>query len=78
MLRPTKHSDPTLTVLPVAAFLLRRLRKHRVESVSGLAARLRKDMPSTNALFAPAIGLLFALALVEYRSHIDSFEYVGP
>lgn len=78
MLRPTKHSDPQLTVLPAAGALLEKLRKKRVCSL----AEMRKcvdDLGSDRGpLLLPSIALLFVLGLIEYRRKTDSMEYVGP
>ena len=77
MLRPTKHSDPRRTVLPAAGILLAHLRRHRVESFSQLRATVRNKDDRLDVLFVPALNLLFALGLIEYRKKTDSFEYVG-
>jgi hypothetical protein len=77
-LRPTKHSDPSRTVLAVAAEILDRLRRQRVESFVELRRRLSQQGAGVASLFIPAISLLYALGLVEYRRKTDSFEYTGP
>lgn len=78
MLRPNKHSDPQLTVLPVAGELLKKLRSKR----SCAVADLRKHVEGIGAdripLLEPSIAVLFLLGLVEYRRKTDSMEYVGP
>ena len=78
MLRPTKHSDPRRTVLPVAGLMLQRLRRYRTESLVDLRAHVRNKAPDLDVLFVPAVDLLFLLGLVEYHPKTDSFEYVGP
>jgi hypothetical protein len=78
MLRPTKHSDPNETVLPVAALLLARLRRLRIESFTTLRDLVRKKKEGLEPLFVPALNLLFLLGLIEYRVKTDSFEYIGP
>ncbi len=78
MLRPTKHSDPHRTVLPVAGLMLQRLRRYRTESLADLRGYVRKKAPDLDVLFVPAVDLLFLLGLVEYHPKTDSFEYVGP
>lgn len=77
MIRPTKHSDPRLTVLPVAALLTKELRKKRVASLSELRAATRKHSRAYEDLFSPSLTLLFGLGLIEYRKKTDSFEYCG-
>ncbi len=77
MLRVTKHSDPNQTVLPVAALLLRQLRRYRTESFVSLRAVVRKKERSLEPLFLPALNLLYLLGLIEYRKKTDSIEYVG-
>lgn len=78
MLRPTKHSTPELTVLPVAGQLLGHLRKHRTATVAGLRTLVRESRREREPLFVPAVELLFLLGLIEYRRKSDSLEYVGP
>ncbi len=77
MLRPTKHAHPDKTVIAVAALLLHRLKKQRVESFDGLRRYLSATREGVGALFLPALNLLFALGLVEYRPKTDAFEYTG-
>jgi len=78
MLRPTRHSNPSRTVLPTAGLLLKRLRRYRTETFASLRAHLRAQAPDLDILFVPAIDLLFLLGLVQYHRQTDSFEYVGP
>ena len=78
MLRPTKHSDPELTVLPVAADILKRLRKKRSCTLSDLRKQLDDTGPDRTALLFPSIAVLFLLGLVEYRRKTDCMEYIGP
>lgn len=78
MLRPTKHSDPQLTVLPLAAELLARVREARTMALSELRDLANTPNRDREPLFVPALSVLFLLGLVEYRRKTDSFEYVGP
>ena len=78
MLRPTKHSDPQLTVLPVAGDLLKRLRKKRACSIADLRTFVEEIGPDRIPLLLPSITLLHLLGLVEYRRKTDCMEYVGP
>jgi hypothetical protein len=78
MLRPNKHSDPALTVLPVAAEVLRLVRAKRIVTIASLRDRIASARPETDRLFIPAIHTLFLLGLLEYRQKRDALEYVGP
>jgi hypothetical protein len=78
MLRPTKHSDPQLTILPIAGELLKRLRKKRLCSLADLRLCVEKLGADRVPLLLPSITLLYLLGLVEYRRKTDSMEYVGP
>jgi len=78
MLRPNKHSDPKLTVLPVAGIMLKRLRKRRSCSIFDLRKQVDEIGPDRAALFLPSIVLLHVLGLVEYRRKTDCLEYIGP
>lgn len=78
MLRPNKHSDPQLTVLPVAGEILKRVRKKRACSIDDLRTYLEEAGNDRTGLLMPSIAVLFALGLVEYRRKTDCMEYVGP
>jgi hypothetical protein len=77
MLRPTKHAHPDKTVIAVATLLLHRLKAQRVETFDGLRRYLIGAREGVGSLFLPALNLLFALGLVEYRPKTDAFEYTG-
>jgi hypothetical protein len=78
MLRPTKHSHPDRTVINVALLLLTRLRARRFDDYSGLKKYAKKSLVGGDVLFLPALNFLYVMGLIEYRSKIDSVEYVGP
>lgn len=78
MLQPTKHMNPDRSVLALAAILLARLKKTRIEDYSALIEHAMQQMPDGDTLFAGALSLLYLLGLVEYRPRTDSFEYIGP
>ena len=78
MLKPTKHTDPALSILAVSGDLLKILRRKRVTGIAELRQQLRKSRPGTDRLFGPGASLLFSLGLLEYRPKTDAFEYVGP
>lgn len=78
MLRPTKNTDPARSLLVVSASLLKRLRRKRVEGFVELRQFLRDAHSGADKHFLPALNLLYALGLVEYRVKTDAFEYVGP
>lgn len=77
MLRPSKHSDPDLTVLAASTTLLRELRKKRAVPFDDLKAALGRSSKSAEFLFLPAVSTLFLLGLVDYRPTTDAFEYLG-
>lgn len=78
MLRPNKHSDPQLTVLPVAGALLKQIKNKRLCTTAELRASLGKPESDRSPLLLPSVSLLFLLGLVEYRRKTDTLEYVGP
>ncbi len=78
MIRPTKHMNPERSVLALAAILLQRLKRKRLEGYSALTAHAVKKMRDGDTLFPGALSLLYLLGLVEYRPSSDAFEYVGP
>jgi hypothetical protein len=77
MLRPNKHSDPSLTVLPVAGNVLRLLRNKRIVSLTELRMRLSNVRPDVDPLVVPALHTLYLLGLIVYRRQTDAIEYVG-
>lgn len=77
MLRPNKHSDPELTILPVAGRIIAHLREARITPLTALRDIACGDRPERQALFVPALHTLFLLGVIEYRSKADSFEYTG-
>lgn len=78
MLQPTKHSHPDRTVIFTACLLLKRLKKQRVDKYDTLYGYAKKYVAGGDVLFLPALSFLYLMGLVEYRSKIDSIEYVGP
>ena len=78
MLRPNKHSDPQLTVLPIAGELLKKLRSKRSCTVADLRKHVEGIGTDRIPLLEPSIAVLYLLGLVEYRRKTDSMEYVGP
>lgn len=77
-LRPSKHSNPDRTVVFAMVKMLKQLRKYRVVQYDALRNFLRSEIEGADALFIPALDVLFLLGLVEYRRKSDCFEYVGP
>ena len=78
MLRPNKHSDPQLTVLPVMGELLKKLRTKGSCTVADLRKHVDDLGSDRTPLLLPSIAVLFLLGLVEYRRKTDCIEYVGP
>jgi len=77
MLRPSKHAHPDRTVISAAVMIISRLRDRRADNYDELRQFLRKRISGTDAVFLPAINLLFLLGKVEYRPKNDSIEYIG-
>lgn len=77
MLRPNKHSHPDSTPINVAVMLLARLKKKRIDEFESLRVYAKKSVKGGDALFIPAINLLYLLGLIEYLSKTDSIEYIG-
>ena len=78
MLRPHKHSDPELTILPVAGRLLAFLRAKRTATVAAIREHVCAGRAEMEPLLMPAIDVLFLLGLIKYRRKADAFEYLGP
>lgn len=78
MLQPSKHSHPDQTLIYTAYLLLKRLKQQRVDEYDSLYKFAKKYVTGGDVLFLPALSFLYLTGLVEYRSKIDSIEYVGP
>ena len=79
MLRPNKHMNPDRSVLMLSTFILKRLKKVRIEQYSSLLEYSTDQMQDDgDTLFPGALSLLYLLGLVEYKIQADAFEYVGP
>jgi hypothetical protein len=77
MLRPTKHSHPDKTVINMSLFLLKRLKKVRLEDYSALREYAKKSVASGDTLFLPALNFLYLLDLIDYHPKTDAVEYLG-
>jgi len=75
-LLPNKNSHPDLTVLAVAAFLMKKLRKAKFGKYAELYDALEKYDERAISLFNPALGLLYLLGLIEYHSKNDLIEWI--
>ncbi len=78
MLRPSKHSHPDQTVVRASYFILKRLMAYRVEDYELLRKQVKMSIKGGEALYLPALNLLYLLGLADYRIKTDSVEYVGP
>jgi hypothetical protein len=77
VISPSKHSHPDRTALYLASILLQYLRRVRVSAYAELLGVARKRVIGAEAIFLPALDLLYLLGLIEYRKKTDSFEFVG-
>jgi hypothetical protein len=76
MLKPTKHLNPDLSVLNVAAHTLRLLSTQRTIKYDELYQRLERRLgEDLRPVFLPVISFLFLLGKVEYHTKNDTFEY---
>lgn len=78
MLRPTKHSHPDRTVISAAILILGRIKTRRCESYDVLRKYFNDSIKGIDALFLPALNLLFMLGLIDYLPKTDAFEFTGP
>jgi len=77
VLRPGKHAHPDRTVIAVSMLVLHRLRTRRVEEYDALRSFVRGHVVGGDALFLPALNLLYLLGVLEYRPKTDALEYSG-
>jgi hypothetical protein len=78
MLKPTKHLDPGLSVLNIAAHVLGILSRRRSVSYDELYDKLEKRFgENIRPVFLPAVSYLYLLGRVDYHTKNDSFEFRG-
>ncbi len=79
MLKPTKHLDPSFSVLNVAAQTLNILSKQRTIKYDELYDKLYKRFGDDNLrpVFLPSISFLYLLGKIEYHTKNDTFEYLS-
>jgi hypothetical protein len=76
MLRPTKHLDPSFSVLNVSAQILWMLAKQRTIKYDELYDKLEKRFgENLRPVFLPSISFLYLLGKIEYHTKNDTFEY---
>lgn len=76
MIKPDRYTEPTTTVLSVAAELLYLLITCEVVAISDAESRIRKYL-GEEALFnfVPAVSLLYILGRISYEPESDSLIY---
>lgn len=78
LLKPNKNANPDLTVMAVSSFLLKRIKKNRLETITDLKLALLEGNKDSVSLLESALEFLFLLGLVEYHTKNDLIEYTGP
>ncbi len=78
LLKPNKNANPDLTVMAVSSFLLKRIKKNRLETITELKLALLDNDKNSTSLIEPALEFLFLLGLIEYHTKNDLIEYTGP
>ena len=77
MLKPTKHLDPAISVLNLAAQSLSILFRHRTIKYEELYDKLEKKFgDGVRPVFLPSVSFLYLLGKIEYHSKNDTFEYI--
>lgn len=77
MLFPSKHDHPDRTVIAISTSIIKYLSRHRIATYDALLKYCRRQDPSVEYIFTPALSLLYVLGLVEYLPKVDSFEWIG-
>lgn len=76
MITPQKHMNLDVSVLRVAASMLKEVKKRRVIEFRQLRQKVVKSIgPDVDLVFLPALSLLYLLGRLEYHEKNDSFEY---
>lgn len=77
MLQPFKHLDLDLSVLRIAAIVLRELQRRRLLAFENVRALvLRRVGQDGELILLPALNLLYLLGCLEYHPKSDSFEFL--
>lgn len=77
MITPSKHLNLELSVLRISAYLLQRLRRYRVVSVSEATSFVETKLgPDAKVYLSASLNLLYLLGRIAYHSHNDSLEYI--
>jgi ABC-three component (ABC-3C) system Middle Component 8 len=79
MLQPFKHLDLDLSVLRIAAIVLRELQRRRLLAFEGVRAVVVRRVGQDGELsLLAALNLLYLLGCLEYHVKTDSFEFRPP
>jgi len=77
MLKPTKHTNPRLSVLNGASLMLNEVRQKRIVSYDELLERLRKSLGNDfEPDFPIYAAFLYLLGKINYAEKTDSFIYL--
>jgi hypothetical protein len=77
ILKPTKHTNPSLSVLNGAALMLKAIRKKRIMSYEEMNMHLEKNLGKEFVSdFSVYAGFLYILGKISYSEKNDSFIYV--
>lgn len=77
LLQPNKNANPDLTILAASSFMLKRLKRLKLELYSDLYQELLSHDKNAGALMDAALSFLYLLGLVEYHAKNDLIEYTG-
>lgn len=77
LLKPNKNAHPDLTIIAVASFVLKHIKKNQLETITDLKLATIENDKDSGPLLEPALEFLFLLGLVEYHTKNDVIEYVG-
>ncbi|WP_272245328.1 ABC-three component system middle component 8 [Vibrio europaeus] len=77
LLKPNKNANPDLTVMATSTFLLKRIKKNKVVTITDLRLALLENDKSSTPLLESSLEFLFLLGLIEYHTKNDLIEYTG-
>lgn len=76
MLTPRKHLNLDISVMRIAAIMLRELNRRGVMEFEKLrSVVIRRVGPDGELSFMPALGFLYLLGRIEYHLKNDTIEY---
>lgn len=75
MLKPDKHTNPTLSVINIAALIIAETRKNEIIGYTDLLnALIKQTSASVKEVYNYALSFLYLLDKIEYLPELDALQ----